>query len=65
MLSMTIVAFLIVWILALLFSITLGGWIHLLPLAAAPLLVARMSRTDPDSLAFAKWKLSRARRLRR
>lgn len=65
MLSTTILSLIVAWILALLSSFTLGGWIHLLPLAAAPLILARISRVDQDTLAYAKWKLARARRLGR
>jgi len=64
-LSTTILSLIVAWILALLSSFTLGGWIHLLPLAAAPLILARISRVDQDTLAYAKWKLARARRLGR
>ena len=65
MLSTTIAILVAVWILALVFSITLGGWIHVLPLVASPLLVVRMSRKSPDDAEYAKWKLARDRRLRR
>ena len=64
-LSTTVICLILAWILALLFSVTFGGWIHLLPVAAAPLLLARIARTPPDVAEFAKWKLARARRLRR
>ena len=54
-----------VWIVALLCSFTLGGWIHLLPLAAAPLVVIRLSRAEPDAAEFEKWKRANARLRRR
>ena len=66
MLSTTIMGLVIFWIVALLFSITLGGWIHLLPAAAAPLLLARLTRrAAPASLEYTRWMNKRARRGRR
>jgi hypothetical protein len=65
-LSTTIACLLLLWISALFFSITLGGWIHLLPVAAAPLLVARLCKADPPPTADqTRWMNERLRRERR
>ena len=62
MLTATAISLIAVWMLALYFSLTLGGWIHLLPIAAAPLLAARFTRREVEAMAFTKWKTGRSRR---
>ena len=64
MLSMTAVSLIIVWIGALFFSVTLGGWIHLLPVAALPLFIASLRKGDMPSADYSRWKLAFARRTR-
>ncbi len=61
MLSSTIAALLAAWIVALLFSVTLGGFIHLLPLVAAPLLFVRLTRrAKPESIEYQRWMAKRS-----
>ena len=65
MLSVTAVGLVVIWIAALAFSVTLGGWIHLLPIIAELLFISRLTKAEPEAPAYVKWKLARARRLRR
>ena len=53
-----------VWALALFFSVTLGGFIHLLPAAALVFLVLRKMGKAPDT-AFGRWRPASERSKRR
>ena len=64
MLSTSIFGLLAIWICALLLGATLGGWIHLLPLAALPLLIARVRQRDKPGTEYQAWVHARARRAR-
>jgi ABC-type nickel/cobalt efflux system permease component RcnA len=58
--TMVVVSLFAAWTVALVFSVSLGGAIHLLP-ALALLLVARrvMIRRDPSSTSYARWLASK------
>ena len=53
-----------IWAAALFFSITLGGFIHLLPVAALVVLVMRRMGKAPNT-AFGRWRPASDRSKRR
>ncbi len=55
----------LLWLVAVFGALTLGAWIHLAPVIAIGLVIVQLSRQEPDSLEYAKWKLGRSRRRRR
>jgi F0F1-type ATP synthase assembly protein I len=52
------------WALAMYFSVTLGGLIHLLPAVAFVLLVMRRMAKEPDT-AYGRWRAPPVRPYRR
>jgi membrane associated rhomboid family serine protease len=62
-LTMTAVVLILLWIVALFFSFTLNGWIHLFPAVAALLLFGRWwKKPAPQSDDYLEWKQAHARR---
>jgi len=53
------VGLVLAWIVGLLSSLALGGWVHLLPIVAAALVVARLTRNQVETGEFARWKRAR------
>lgn len=52
------------WAVAMYFSATLGGFIHLVPAAALVFVVIRRIAKEPDT-AFGRWRAPPVRRYRR
>lgn len=61
---MLILSAVVVWAVAVSFSVTLGGFIHVVPAAALGCMVMRRMGKDPDT-AFGRWRPAAHRTRRR